>query len=223
MTSAPLVLLSLMVINDYAPPRTWELLGVSDLIITGTIEHVEEKTFTVHISQIVAGNYSKEYIMITKFEDWTCGNRGYDYRMGQSAIFCLTVRKIVGFFHFSEEFFVRGGGNEGEIPISGDYAYYQNNYCGEQEGPSGIPYEKYDLNGVSFFAQRIPVQVLIDTIQGFRRCYHIDVNEDLPWFEKERFAIQTICTVAELENFQNASSFNRYLVDSMRKDLDKLE
>ncbi len=104
---------------DYESILLPQLIFQSTLIIRGTIEKVNKFTIEVKIKSTLKGVVLNN-VIISKFADWTCAQRFDKYEIGQEEIFFLTKG--------TEFYQILGAGNEGEIPIIGDKAYYKQLY-----------------------------------------------------------------------------------------------
>lgn len=110
----------------YNPLKLTDLLGASDLILVGEITRVLDRSFELTISERLAGTYSEDKITIVRFRDWPCARRWAPYKVGQRVLVCLAIKKRRSEADGKEVevYRVRSGGNEGEMPIVGDHAYY---------------------------------------------------------------------------------------------------
>ncbi len=102
---------------DYSTIYLPELINRSDIIVYGTVVHVGEKFFTIKIEGIVKGDYKDSTIIVRKFEEWTCGFRFQEYKVGQRE-FAFIYKGINGGYG------TPGLGNEGEVPIFNNKVYY---------------------------------------------------------------------------------------------------
>jgi hypothetical protein len=114
---------------DYEPTLLPELIDKSDLIFYGEIVSIQKGSVTVKASEIIKGANPKGSIIVDKFENWTCANRFAPYRIGQKEFFFLKRKKS------TTQYFALGAANEGEMPVTNQKVYYQNQYLSIDKNP----------------------------------------------------------------------------------------
>lgn len=94
---------------DYIPVHLNELILSADLIATGQIVEVREKTYIFRLDEVLVGE-RKEVVEVRRFQDWVCAWRWAKYEVGERLL--LFAEKNDG------RFVAIGAACEGECPLS---------------------------------------------------------------------------------------------------------
>lgn len=157
----PVALMTLLIVEAtfalYALTPFYRMVATADLVVSGTITDVGEKTFTLEISRSLVGQQPKKAIKIHKFRNWPCACRWSKYEASQKVV--VFLRKSDKSCH------IIGGGGEGEMPIVDGYVYCR------RLSIEGIPNEKYQVHGGTLRGQKINLEDFVDAIVNHRRCF----------------------------------------------------
>lgn len=127
---------------DYRAPSFYSMLENSDLVIRSEIINQTDSTILLKIDKILKGKLPKDTLEIKKFKDWSCSSRHHAYEIGQKQINLLKLS-------IDNKYRGMSPGNEGELPIHGNYIYCKSwfNRESEFEGNLGrINGFKFELN-----------------------------------------------------------------------------
>lgn len=95
---------------SYTPPSTDELLVGAKTVAYGKIEGLTEKHFVLRVERWIRAGPEREEkdarLTVRRFVDWSCGERGRPYEVGQRLLVFVDRR--------DGELVTRGGGCEGE-------------------------------------------------------------------------------------------------------------
>lgn len=104
---------------DYPTPLMFELVGMADQVVIGTITAVNEASFELQVEQTLIGPKPTRPLIVKRFKDWTCSHRWKVYEVGQKELAFLVLlppdAKIAGV-----DFQLMSAGAEGEWEILGD-------------------------------------------------------------------------------------------------------
>ncbi|MBC7862218.1 MAG: hypothetical protein IAF38_04535 [Bacteroidia bacterium] len=112
-----LIFFSKECLAKYARIYLPSMLEHSEVIVYGKIISIDSLTIRIVSLDKVKGNNIKDTVEILKFMNWTCAHRYSKYEAGQEAIFFLVLNE-------QNKFKVMGSGNEGELTVSSNTAYY---------------------------------------------------------------------------------------------------
>lgn len=139
----------------YRPLTFRELSTRAELVVLGTIVSTAGDTFVFNVDRTVRARPSArslaavQRIEITKFRNWTCARRWTEYAAGQRAILFIERR--------SGNWFVLGGGNEGEMTVEGEWAFVDGNIAGD--------FDQWTVYGVPRLVGRVPLERLLRAIE----------------------------------------------------------
>ncbi|MES2545997.1 MAG: hypothetical protein V4548_14025 [Bacteroidota bacterium] len=129
---------------DYDPTGLPQLILKSDVAGECEIQKVTENQIEVKFSDIYHGELKTKSIKVEKFQDWTCASRWTKYKVGQKEIIFIVKNLKSG------KWIIIGAGNEGELPIENDIAYYKNPYYGIDKDAKLFELKSGKINGYSF-------------------------------------------------------------------------
>lgn len=209
MRSACLALLGCLLLPaaaqaKYIPLELGDMLGSSDLVLTGTITRVGETTFELEIERLVAGEFKEPHIEVARFRDWACARRWAPYAVGQQVLLCLfRAHGVDG----KPKWAIRSGGGEGEMPLREGYVYYRAaNLPVDGEG-------EWELDGTTVSATRIPFPQLARAARGLRRCYtwKLDRSTPIPLVT----GVERTGTPEQVAELRKSSPMAAFLVDQV--------
>ena len=99
---------------DYSPIGLFELIGMADSVVVGTIMDVREQTFILRVQETLLGD-ERTKLELLQFQDWACAWRWAPYRAEQTILAFLKSEN--GKLHLI------GHGAESELHIVGDDVY----------------------------------------------------------------------------------------------------
>lgn len=108
------LVLALLAAPSYSPLKLHELIGLADLMVTGTIVEVREETVVVEVAKVGFGE-SPPRIVVRRFQNWSCASRWAEYAVDQRCIYFLAAGKNSG-----DPYWILSGGGEGERPLEND-------------------------------------------------------------------------------------------------------
>ena len=145
----------------YRPLTLNDLLGNSDLVLVGEITTLEDETYTLTISETLAGKYKGPTIVIQRFKDWACASRWAPYATGQKLVVCL--KKVVDPQSCTVTWRVRSGGGEGELPIVADRAHFRG------RGADDIPIDVCTVHGNEARFRRFTLESIRALVEKLRQ------------------------------------------------------
>ncbi|MEM1182862.1 MAG: SH3 domain-containing protein [Acidobacteriota bacterium] len=179
----------------YSPPPIYDLLGVSELIVLGSISKVGIATFQLDVEEVLRGSADGETrLEIEKFEDWVCSSRWQPYQVDQ--------RVVVFLSRDGDSYKLRSAGSEGEFPIFGRDVFVHG----------------YVIDGMDFVEEagdarihgyRLPLDVFRSLVSGLSECFAFEIIEGR-WRRIGR--IQQRCDPTQIEQFQTRSPLHRSVV-----------
>jgi len=109
----------------YRPLSFVELSTRAELVVLGSVASTSDETFAFEVERTIRSRKGAapatkgQRLEITKFRNWTCARRWTEYAAGQKAV--MFIERRSGAWH------VLGGGNEGEMPVVGDWVFVDGN------------------------------------------------------------------------------------------------
>lgn len=199
----------------YLPLPPWALALRADLVVDGTIIEYEdltqeslnrERVFTIHINEVVAGEFQGERLQVFQFENWTSAHRYALYDIGQRALFHLVWPPgDDGVVDRTEPARVIGAGNEGECPIIDGRLFHRG--FGWLDVPPQRDYPGF-VGVVSARAEYIAA------VTGLRKCYRWSPTPDTYRFLIEGF--EQLCSDEEVAAFEASSEVAKRFVAGVR-------
>lgn len=143
---------------SYIQLELFELAGGAHLVVAGTIERLDERTFDLRIEETIAGRTPLPRIRVERFRDWPCAQRWTRYSVGQRVVLFLAAPD-----RYHRELHIMGAGNEGELPLDGGDAllpcYRVPGYPPWREGKAWPR------------TSRVPLAELTAAVRGLRRSF----------------------------------------------------
>jgi hypothetical protein len=157
--------------SEYVRTFLPSLIENSKIIVHGRIIFVGKETFKIVALKTIKSKTKCDTLVIQKFKDWSSASRYSTYEIGQEAIFFIESRK--GKFH------VMGKGNEGELVVRSDTAYYSQDYSNFE-----LVYGKiFQTKRIRFLSERnymfyvFKLQTVIDGIELYRENIKLINNQ----------------------------------------------
>ena len=210
LTLAALVLATGAAEAKYIPTPLEDMLGSSDLVVTGSIARVDSESFVLRVEKLVAGEHDAPTLEVQRFRDWACARRWAPYAAGQRVLLCLfRATSLDG----EPVWRIRSGGGEGEMPIASDddgraFVYYRR---------GNLPFAsdgRYPLHGGELYAVRMPLEATLRTIRAFRRAFSWELDRSTPMPQVVAVRPTTPDAVAE---FAAQGDFEAWLVEATRR------
>jgi hypothetical protein len=173
-----------------------ELIGNSDLIITGKIIEVSERNFNFKIDQVVKGDVEDESLTIMKFMDWTCAKRWIPYEIDQELLLFIRIHRVPDTTIYT----IRGAGDEGEMPIQDQNVYV---FYDDQSFPA------HTIWGRTKYGYEFNLSDFISAIHEALVCFHFIPKKESPYSGFEE--IITNCTESDIEQIKDISESHRYI------------
>jgi hypothetical protein len=142
----------------YRPLTFRELSRRADLVALGTVAGTTERTFSFEIDRTIRGRPGApraekgERVEVKKFRNWTCAQRWKEYSTGQRAVLFMALR--------SGEWSVLGAGNEGEMPVQGDWVFVDVNVA--------QAFDSWTVYGASYSGGRFPLREVVEALETRR-------------------------------------------------------
>lgn len=176
---------------DYDPTHLFEMAATSDLIATGEIVEVRERTYVLKIDNVLVGK-RRDTFEIGRFFDWPCASRWAKYEKGE--------RILLFAVEHDGKSQSRGAACEGESPIVKSYVY-----C---NFPSWLkPQEKFGKPTMP----KVAYQDLRAAILEYRTCFRVRIAKGRIG---EIAAIDTLISDRALTGFSARSEVHGFLAES---------
>lgn len=107
---------------DYKHLNLYQAIDRSELIVETEIQEVKDTTLIVNVLSIEKGKINTECLEILQFKNWPCAYKRTAYKVGQQAYLFLRQDKTRTIWR------IVGAGNDGEMPIVNQKAYYKSPY-----------------------------------------------------------------------------------------------
>ena len=197
---------------DYIPIPLPQLIGRSDLIVTGRVTEVGESTITIRVMEFLRNEYPDYTLQVKKFiPPEFDGPRPLPYANGQDFVFFLSKPKED---KSDPNWTVIGFTGEGEMPIDNGFVYFEGSYL------QGLERKSYDVQGVSRMTQRFNLSDFKDAIQNYDECFSWElVKYVINNKERERWQPSRKCSDDILKKYSAKSWIHDYLV---RETLNKI-
>lgn len=189
----------------YSPPSLHQLIFNSEVILLGEIVGVDDKTFEVEVAKSI--NYGEALITIRKFEGWTCGKRWGAYEVGQKAVFFLGRKE--------DQFYLKGGGNEGEMPVHTDKVYvhrttlYSRDPINDFE-VSQMKIEDHGYNNPYNKGYALDLKEFWEAVVSLKKCFHSDFS-----IFGKMTDIQFCCPPTEVEDLKQKNVIYSWAVKDL--------
>src|SRR5687767_876049 len=72
---------------EYTRYKLFQLAVLADVVVSGEIIDVGEKTFEVAVEERIAGEATAARLHVQRFRNWTCAHRWAEYERGQRLVF----------------------------------------------------------------------------------------------------------------------------------------
>lgn len=188
--------------GKYYPPEFFELAGLADVIVRGEIVKVNEKSFTLRVSEILAGREDATELDVLQFVDWTCSHRWKPYAVGQEEVAFLRRLDDKEMRETGANFALLSAGDEGEWEIVSSEISVQG---------FRIPGGRVDDQG-EHPGQWLPLDVVLDAIRHYRRCFSVHGDG-------RNREVRKLCATRELEQYQRRSTVHEYLVQTSEEEI----
>lgn len=165
----PAILALVGVVAGFAPASSytryllWELAAYADVVATGEIVGLDDKTFEFQVGTAILGAEAGATLRVNRFEDWTCHGRWAPYAEGQRLMVFLRRGK-----EDASQLFVMGAGDEGELPFVGGDVVAENSHTFQVRG---FEVETHLIAGERMDGTRLPVPELSAAVIGFRDAF----------------------------------------------------
>jgi hypothetical protein len=188
--------------GKYDPPEFFELAGLADVIVRGEIVKVNEKSFTLRVSETLAGREDATELDVLQFVDWTCAHRWKPYAVGQEEVAFLRRLDEKERRETGARFALLSSGDEGEWEIVGSEVSVQG---------FRVPGGRLDDQG-EHPGQWLPLDVVLDAIRHYRSCFSVHGD----YRNRE---VRKLCATHELEQYRRRSTVHAYLVQTSEEEI----
>jgi hypothetical protein len=189
--------------SDYNGIPLSKLIGISELIVYGSVKKVLDSTILLHIIRKVSGNENESDIEILKARpDAFAGIKPAPYETGQCYLLFLinsknTSSKLI--------WKAMGVGEEAQMPVIDNYIYFNDRYF------EGIPLQQYKVNGVELNIQRFEFPLFLNAVEEYKTCYQwVKQGQD------DRYLPQKKCSDNQVSLYAKKSFMHNYLVNETR-------
>jgi hypothetical protein len=144
-----------------------DLIEKSDFIVYGEIHQIGTLNIKIILHDKIKGEIVSDTLQFRKFSNWSCASRYENYEIGQEAIFFLKRHK-------DNRIYGMGAGNEGEMLVKNDTAYFEDfkrNTKGGQKVEYLNPYVKYLLFDVNVVITGL--RIYLDNLEIIQKEYLI--------------------------------------------------
>ncbi|NLD67755.1 MAG: hypothetical protein GX644_02970 [Limnobacter sp.] len=188
---------------DYLPLTLAALFGESQLVVEGTIDRVDDESFTVRPVEVFAGSVGSGPLRVKKYADWTGGRRWRPYRPGQNVLLFLS-KPPTGERAADDDWRIRGRAGEGEMPIDDGAVFPHGLYI------DGFRRQRFEVDGGELYGYRFDRDTFESALEGYLRCL-------APSRERAAAAAgrpRSGCTDAEIRAYGASSALHRHLLSS---------
>lgn len=174
-----------------------ELCLGADAIVVGRIVALDEENFEVAVTRQIAGVTLPARVKLSRFDDWTCGQRWAPYALDQELLLFLE-RSSDG-----KRLDAIGGSREGEMPILG--------------GEVGCPYLLHDVPTVQVTLEKRGVALRLVPLAEFEEAIRFvrERFEYVPWSMAHSSSIVPLWPMDEIEAFGRSSKIAWQLIDEL--------
>jgi hypothetical protein len=195
-TLASIVMATGVTAADFAPIPLDRLIGTAAVIVVGDVAAVKDGTFTLRVTESLAGRAPAEIAVRQFVPDRFEGTpRPAPYKAGQSFLLFLSGDVTAA----SGGLRILGAGGEGEMPIDRGFVYFPGRTV------SGLPAGAHTVHEAPRTIQRFELPAVIDAIKGYRACF-----EWKPGSGEQDQPTQK-CNAAALDKFARTSAFHAHL------------
>jgi hypothetical protein len=179
--------------NCFQAKADYRYLSLSTLVCDvdygaiGTIVAIDNSYFYLKVQEYLINKLEFDTLKIQKFENWTCGTRYDEYKIGQrELVFFRKSNYVISDY----ELLGYGGGGEFELPIHNDSIYYKFSYNKLQ------PYKLDDF---------IDAIKDLDNLRQKTKKTTIGISKE----EQQSFAAQSVLhkLFIECKSYQNENKF----------------
>jgi hypothetical protein len=173
----------------------WELAAYADVVATGEIVGLDDKTFEFQVAEAVVGTEAGAKLQVKRFENWTCHGRWAPYAVGQRLMVFLQRSK-----DDASQLRVMGGGDEGELPFVEDDVVAENSHSFQVRG---FEVGMHLAAGKSMKGTRLPAAELSAAVIGFKEAFKWTRDREVSPREG----------LAEVESFAATSKIARHMAE----------
>lgn len=202
-----------------------EVIAEADVIVVGTIRDVKAgkdvfpadhyqkgstlyrtSCLAVSVERVVKGTgiANGDVLPVDGFVDWSCASRWARYAPGQRAVLFLHTPPTDCEACAKPTWRVVGAGNEGEVPLDDQFAYFH-------AGEDGLSQKQFDVAGGQFFGRRAPVASFLEAVTDFQRLF------DWTFQHPKWPTIRQVATDAEVAAYEGRSPLHARLVRQVRQ------
>jgi len=186
---------------DYSPSPLERLIGLSGLIVEGTIERVNEETITAAVQDVLSGRpFADRKIEIVRYASYDERLPPPGYAPGQKFLWILSWRAESGIVGAAPRWHVSGFEGEGELAVDAGCVLLRDTLL------KGLPAQEREIYGRRLRVHRYDRSLFRDAVTGYRRCFRWK-----PAAGKERPRPQQTCTSKELTEYRAKSPLHEEL------------
>jgi len=198
------------IITDYALIPFTRLIGMADLIVTGSIEAVGNSAFNFHVEESLLHYHASKSIRINKYipaEIFAPRTTPYA-KMQRFVLFLMKPEQE----NAEQPWNILGYAGEGEMPVADEFVYF-NAY-----DLKGLKHEPREVHGITRNLQRYKLEDFKDAVKNYRTCFSWKRVEFIKNNKKRsRWVPAKTCPDESVNNYQAKSWLHEYLVQETIK------
>ena len=192
-------------VTDYASIPLERLVGMADLIVTGSVGDVEENVFEFNVAVFMTRPLNSNKITVAKYVPPEIFAPGIVvYEKGQRfALFLASAGSDRG------PWIIIGYAGEGELPIEDGFVYF------EPYDLEGLEYGTSEVHGITTRIQSFGLADFEDAVRGYRQCFSWKLKGIIKNMKKrERWVPSKVCSDETIAVYRAKSWLHDYLTEN---------
>lgn len=188
---------------DFVITPITRMIGMSDLVVIGTIGSIAENTFQFHVDEILFGQPVSLLNVKKVIPPEIIASRITPYTKGQRFALFLKGPEQEG---AAELWQVIGVAGEGEMPVDDQYAYLT------KYDLKGLEHTDSKIHGAYQKAQRYKLDIFTEAVKGYRDCFSWKLNQYTKNNKvKTRWVPGKACTNEAISQYRKKGWLHNYL------------
>ena len=194
---------------DFAPIPFSRLIGMADLVATGSVEAVGDAGFRFRVDEFLVNEEDLAFLNIAKYAPPEAILSPTTYASGQRFVLFLTRAKSAA----DQAWNILGIAGEGQMPLEGEYVF-----IGAYD-IDGLEYRSYEVHGATRKLQRYDLGLFRHAVKNYRDCFAWRLvtyiqNEK----ERTRWVPARTCPLESVSAYRDMSLLHEYLAaETMQK------
>lgn len=190
---------------DYESITLPRLIGMSDIVVIGSVSTIKEDIFKFQITEFLINNNMSKLIDVEKFDPSPFFvSKLSPYAKDQQFVLFLKKPKQDD-INLSWE--IIGLAGEGEMPVEKGFVYF------EGSNLEGLKRETYNIQGVSGNVQRFDLTNFKEAVKKYNDCFSWNFITRIKNNKKRgRWTVSKKCSETDINKYQTKSWLHKYLV-----------